>query len=114
MRLGIPLLYCDRSAGKKKAIRSSLLPNELGLKISGDCRWKAFLTLDPPSHEQASQSQQQKARLAPGEIPKQASRFVAMNFPQRFPGGRIEQINQLGIISLLKMVEGAADHPVRG
>src|SRR5690242_10295336 len=36
-----------------------------------------------------------------------------MKLSERLAGGDIEQVHQLGIVLLLKMMQSAADHPVR-
>src|SRR5437016_11591443 len=68
---------------------------------------------DAVSHQQSAQSKQQEAGLAPDQVPKQAGGLVAMNFSERLPRGKVQQIHQLRIILLRKMMQRAADHPMR-
>src|SRR5215472_3701426 len=68
---------------------------------------------DPVSHQQPAQSKQQEAGLAPDQIPNQPGGLVAMNFSERLPCRKVQQIQELRIILLRKMMERAADHPMR-
>lgn len=51
-------------------------------------------------------------RLATEDGPEQAGGFVTINFAEGGAGGGVQEVDQLGILFLLKMVEGAADEPV--
>ena len=85
-------LYCDRSKRKKKAVRWLLLgkPQKVERKSQS-----IYSVLEAPPHQQPTQSQQQEARLAADQVPKQARGLVAMNFSERFPRGNVQQVNKL-------------------
>src|SRR5215469_11586450 len=69
--------------------------------------------LDPLSQQQPAQAKQQQAGLVPDQRPKQAGGLVAMDFSERLARGKVQQIHELRIVLLPKMVERAADHPMR-
>src|SRR5713226_5105360 len=71
------------------------------------------LAFDPFAHQQAAQSEKDEARLAAYYVPKQTIGFIAIDLAERLPRRRIEQVHQLRIIPLPKMVQRAADQPVR-
>src|SRR5579862_3107663 len=66
----------------------------------------------PLTHEQAAQTEQDQARLVAENSPQQPGGMVAMNFAERFTCGGIQQIDQIRVMLLIKMVHGAADQPV--
>src|SRR5260370_23660008 len=65
------------------------------------------------SHEQAAQPEKHQARLAAHHVPQETCGLIAVDFAERLPRRSVQQIHQLRIILLLKMVQRAADQPVR-
>src|ERR1700733_7439016 len=66
------------------------------------------------AHEQAAETEEHELRLAANDVPKEAGGFVAVNFGQRCADAGVQEVDQLRIVFLLKMMHGAADEPVGG
>src|ERR1039457_1564047 len=66
------------------------------------------------AHEQGAEAEEHQLRLAANDVPKEAGGFVAVNFGQRCADAGVQEVDQLRIIFLLKMMHGAADKPVSG
>jgi hypothetical protein len=64
------------------------------------------------AHQQAAQAQKYELRLAANDVPKKACGFVTVDLAERCADAGVQEVNQLRIILLLKMVQRAADEPM--
>src|SRR5262249_46296035 len=64
-------------------------------------------------HKQPAQAEQHEFWLPAHNIPQQSRGFVAIDFTEGFAGRSIEQVDELGIIVLPKVVHGTANELVR-
>src|SRR5438445_956122 len=66
----------------------------------------------PFAHQQTAESKQHQPWLTAKNAPEQLRRMVAVNFAERFAGCRVQQIDKIGVVFLLEVVQGFPDQPM--